>query len=96
MGRAQTYERALTQRWLKKYSNMSHQLAEYYKKSAINTYLVERYCQGSKYADKHDDIIGKAQGRDKYKPNIEKRRFLAMIEGSLPKHIIEAMEQIEA
>ena len=75
---------------------MSHNLADYYKKSAINQYLVERYCTGSKYADKHDDLIGKALGRDKYKPDIEKRRFLAMIEGSLPKHIIEAMEQIEA
>jgi hypothetical protein len=81
---------------LKKYSNLSHGLADYYKKSAINQYLVEKYCTGSKYADKHDELIGKALGRDKYKPDIEKRRFLAMIEGSLPKHIIEAMEQIEA
>jgi hypothetical protein len=37
-----------------------------------------------------------AKGRARYKPDLKKRQFLQMVEGSLPKHIIAAMEQIEA
>ena len=41
-------------------------------------------------------MIDLAKGRAKYKPDLKKRQFLQMVEGSLPKHIIAAMEQIEA
>ena len=42
--RKEEYQRKLTKRWLGKYSEMSHNLSDYYKKSAINHFLVERYC----------------------------------------------------
>ena len=75
---------------------MSSKLADYYKQAAINYYLTENFCSQGKYAEKYDKLKNKIAGKTKFQPDIEKRRFIKMVEGSVPKQVLEAMQKIEA
>ena len=53
----EAYRLSLAGEYLRKYTEISHEAADYYRQEAINLYITEQFCQGNRYSmKKHEKL----------------------------------------
>ena len=55
------FENELIQQYLKSHTRMTKEMAEDYKKNAINSAFVEMYCSEDKYISKNKELIERSK-----------------------------------
>ena len=70
----ETYKEQLADTYMRRYTDISHETAEFYKSNAAQLYLTEQFCKGSKYmTHKHQQLVNESLDSIKPKPKKTKR-----------------------